>query len=44
MWIKFDVDVHGCAQGSLTLMLPPFSRDTSSPQDSEATLEDGECP
>ena len=43
MWIRFDVDEHGCGQGSLALMLPLFSGDTSSPQDSEATLEDGEC-
>ena len=44
MWIQFDVDLHGCGQGSLALMLSLFSGDASSPQDSEATLEDGECP
>ena len=32
MWIRFDVDEHGCGQGSLALMLPLFSGDTSSPQ------------
>ena len=31
MWIRFDVDEHGCGQGSLALMLPLFSGDTSSP-------------
>ena len=31
MWIQFDVDEHGCGQGSLALMLSLFSGDTSSP-------------
>ena len=44
MWIQFDVEEHGCGQGSLALMLSLFSGDTSSPQDSEATQEDDEYP
>ena len=45
MWIKFDVDEHGCCQGRLALMWSPIQqRHQISPTHQQAMLEDGECP